>query len=126
MENEIFSLAAVIILGGILGVLFDVYRIIHYIFKPRTTVVWLLDFIYTAIIIAVGFVTLLLVNWAEFRLYIYLGIICGAAAYFYWLSRFVYRLLRCLADRLLKLWSICWRFWRKTMQIIKNKVAKRS
>lgn len=126
MENELFSLLAVVLLGCLLGVLFDFYRVLHYIFKPRAPVVYLLDLIYTVLIIVVGFVTLLLVNWAEARLYIYLGIICGAAAYFYWCSRMLYRLLRSLADRLLYLCGRGRQIALKVRLFIKNKVAKQS
>ncbi len=124
MYAEAASLAAVIAVGVTLGVMFDLYRALHYLLKPRTAVVWFMDFFYTVVIIVFGFACLLLVNWAEFRMYLYLGILGGSVAYFYWCSRFFYRLLLKGADRLLRFYLWVTHLFGRFVKAVKNKVAK--
>jgi spore cortex biosynthesis protein YabQ len=126
MYAELVSFAAAVFLGAAMGAFFDLYRAVNYLLRPRQSAVWLMDFVYTLILIAAGFISLVLVNWAEMRLYIFLSLIFGALLYFFYLSRFFYHGLICAADRILCLYIALKRFFRQKSKKNENKVVKQS
>lgn len=78
---------ATILTGALLGVLFDLYRVLRGVMRPRGYVTAATDLLYWIVATAVTVLALLLCNWLELRLYVFLGLVSGAAAYYRLLSR---------------------------------------
>ncbi|VBB06401.1 spore cortex protein yabq (spore yabq) [Lucifera butyrica] len=88
-------------LGIVLGILFDFYRVLRGIFRPRWIMGTLADLGYWVLAIVVVFGSLLAENWGEVRGYTFLGLIAGIGVYYRLFSHYVLRLLirffQCLA-----------------------------
>jgi spore cortex biosynthesis protein YabQ len=82
-----------VVTGMFLGGLFDFYRIMRGLFKPRRAFTSVADLLYWLLATAIVFIALLLGNWGEVRLYIFFGLFAGILCYFRLLSRQVIRLL---------------------------------
>ncbi len=78
-----------IIMGGLLGVIFDFYRVLRGVFKPRTVTTYLFDLLYWLLAIILAFGGLLMTNWGELRFYVFLGLLGGTVLYYKLLSRFI-------------------------------------
>lgn len=78
--------AIVVATGGLLGLLFDFFRVFRGAINPRVFVTSLLDLLYWLIATVIVFGAMLLGNWGELRMYIFIGLLVGAALYFRWFS----------------------------------------
>lgn len=95
-----------LVLGALLSVIFDFYRVLRGIFKPRSAITYVFDLLYWLLAIFLAFSVLLISNWGELRFYIFIGLAGGALLYFRLLSRYVlFALIRSI--RLLLL-TITW------------------
>lgn len=86
--------------GLIMGFLFDVYRVLRGKINPKTLFADLGDLFFWVVTTLMVFALLLLVNWGEVRLYVFLGLLIGLFSYFKLLSRTVNYLLS-------KVWRVC-------------------
>lgn len=84
-----------IITGGLLGLLFDSYRILRQVLRLHWAIGALADVGYWLVATAVVFGALLISNWGELRLYVFIGLGLGALLY--------YRLFSCHAIRGLRI-----------------------
>ncbi len=82
-----------VVTGMLLGGLFDFYRIMRGVFRPRRIFTSLADLLYWLLATVIVFIALLLGNWGEIRLYVFFGLFAGILLYFRLLSRQVIRLL---------------------------------
>ncbi|MBP2655860.1 MAG: yabQ [Firmicutes bacterium] len=76
-----------ILAGVILGVVFDVYRVMRGVFRPRWIVTSVTDLFYWLLATAIVFVTLIAGNGGEVRFYVFLGLVSGVAVYYRLLSK---------------------------------------
>lgn len=87
--------------GVLLGFLFDFYRVLRGIHKPRSIITCLSDLIYWLLATTIAGGALLYSNWGEMRLYVLIALLAGAAGYFKLVSRHAIRvivsMIRCLA-----------------------------
>ncbi|MGE5506977.1 MAG: spore cortex biosynthesis protein YabQ [Chitinophagales bacterium] len=90
---QIRVLALVVGLGALLGLLFDVYRVLRGRLRPGRKATLLGDLLFWAVATVLTFGALLAGNWGEIRLYVWLGCLLGACLYHLWLSRLVIRAL---------------------------------
>ncbi|WP_353893362.1 spore cortex biosynthesis protein YabQ [Proteinivorax hydrogeniformans] len=106
-------------LGILLGILFDVYRFI----KGRTGLkglpLYLCDGIFWVIITAIAFFVLLLSNWAQLRVYIFLSIFAGFIFHIMVISKSFIKVLIKIEKILIYIWKII----RKIAKVIYNIVA---
>jgi spore cortex biosynthesis protein YabQ len=78
-----FGTFGLMILTGLaLGVLFDVYRVVRSFFKQGSLSAMLMDLFFWLLATPATFVMLLIGNWGELRLYVFIGIALGLFAYF--------------------------------------------
>lgn len=91
MQVETFLLT--VVTGMFLGLLFDFYRIMRGVFKPRWLVTSVADLLYWLVATVIVFVALLFGNWGEVRLYVFIGLLTGVLLYYWLLSRPAIRLL---------------------------------
>lgn len=82
-----------IVTGAFLGVLFDLYRMVRRVTKPRHLITSLADLLYWLAATIIVFFALLAGNWGELRLYIFLGLLAGGLFYYRFFSNATIRLL---------------------------------
>lgn len=90
LQAMILTIAA----GMLLGLIFDFYRAVRGLARPRRWLTNVGDLLYWLVATAVVFAALLLGNWGELRLYVFLGLLAGVGAYYKWASGMAVRLLR--------------------------------
>jgi spore cortex biosynthesis protein YabQ len=106
LYGQIQIFLVTLLTGAFLGIIFDFYRVLRGVFRPRFVMTTVADFIYWIVATATVLVSLLLCNWLELRLYVFLGLLGGGAAYYRLLSRYaiylMIRVLRCIG------WLLRW------------------
>lgn len=98
LYHQAYTFAVTILTGALLAILFDFYRAMRTLVRPRPAVAAAADLFYWFLATAVTIVALLMCNWLELRFYVFLGLVSGAVSYFRFFSRyaifFFIRLLR--------------------------------
>lgn len=78
-----------IIIGFIVGIMFDFYRVLRGKTKPKRLITDISDLLFSIIITLIIFISLLYSNGGEMRIYVFLGVILGQIIYYYLLSSYV-------------------------------------
>lgn len=78
-----------IILGFVIGLLFDIYRRFRNIISPGPLATFVGDLGFWAIVTIITFYSLLKVNFAQIRGYLFAGLAVGLIIYFHYISRHV-------------------------------------
>lgn len=91
-------------IGIVAAFCYDYYREVRRAFRLKKTGAFLGDLIYWLITTVIVFALLLLANWGEMRMYVFLGLGLGALLYFSVLSKPVSRLVRIKFYILYRLW----------------------
>ena len=89
MHNEIYAFAIFILNGFLIGLLFDVFRILRKSFKTADLITYIEDIVFW---ILSGFILLYSIfkfNNGELRLYIFIGIFIGSIIYLITFSKIV-------------------------------------
>ena len=94
---QAYTFAAMVLTGALLGLFFDCYRVAGRLLRLRGRVTAVLDLIYWLGATCIALVSLVLCNWLELRMYIFLGLAGGAVSYYRWLSQYAVALLFQLA-----------------------------
>jgi spore cortex biosynthesis protein YabQ len=97
---QIESFLITVFCGVIIGFLFDGYRVLRGILNPQSFLTDVGDLIFWAVSTLVVFATLLMTNWGEVRLYVFIGLAIGLTVYIKLLSRPV-------TGVLIALWRFC-------------------
>lgn len=97
---QIENFLTTVFCGLIIGFLFDGYRVLRGIFHPTSFITGVGDLVFWVLSTLVVFISLLLTNWGEVRLYVFIGLAIGLSLYIKLLSRFV-------TCGLIKTWRIC-------------------
>ncbi|MBP2634290.1 MAG: yabQ [Firmicutes bacterium] len=79
--------------GILLGVLFDIYRVLRLRFRPHWLVTTAADLLYCLLASAVAFAALLISNWGEFRFYVVIALVSGVVFYYRLVSRYVMKFI---------------------------------
>lgn len=89
MNNQAYLFAIFVLNGLLIGILFDIFRILRKSFKTSDFVTYIEDIIFW---ILTGFMTLYFIfsyNNGEIRLYIFLGIAIGILLYMLTISQYI-------------------------------------
>lgn len=89
LNAQLMELVLSLCIGWLLGVLFDAYRVIRNILRPKRFMTAVMDGMYWLVAVVATFTCLLFSNWAEMRFYIFLGIIVGWISYYKFISGYV-------------------------------------
>ncbi len=92
MQATVFGCSC--ILGVVLGILYDVFRIIRVIINPKNITVFVQDVIYFLISGAITFLFVLAFNFGELRFYILIGESAGWTLYHVTLGHIIYKNFR--------------------------------
>lgn len=83
-------------LGAAVGVLFDFYRTCRYFRRPRRHWVFIWDLVFFLVVTVLVYAGLLLANWGEVRVYVFVGLTLGLTLYYLLFSPTVLRFFRFL------------------------------
>lgn len=89
--------------GLIIGLAYDIYWLVRHLLHLRKIGTGLGDLIFWSVTTALAFFLLLVGNWGEIRLYVFIGILVGLGLYFRWFSSVVRKLLVGMVRVLVKL-----------------------
>lgn len=87
VHAQLISFLTALLIGMVLGLIFDFFRIVRGVLRLRLWMTNLLDGLYWVVATLITFTTLLLTNWGELRFYLFMGIAAGAGAYYRWVSK---------------------------------------
>lgn len=87
--GQIDTFMYTLLTGIILGIIFDFYRVLRGIWRPHIWITSVTDLVYWLVATVLVFITLIVGNWGEIRLYIFIGLLLGVAAYYRLASRTV-------------------------------------
>jgi spore cortex biosynthesis protein YabQ len=82
LGSQIYAFAVMVCTGLLIGLLFDVYRVIRALIRRRFAGGLLMDLAFWLVATPVFFLMLLAGNWGELRLYVFLGVGMGLFVYF--------------------------------------------
>lgn len=113
--DQLFAFSVTIGIGFLAGILFDIYRVFRGLWGPRKLGTFIGDFLFWLIMTGVVFTLLLIGNWGEIRIYVFIGMALGAYFYVRLLSKKWKELIRkifiWLNKVLIKAWKvISWPF----------------
>lgn len=96
LTSQIYAFCVTVLTGFLLGIFFDMYRVLRGVIRPRGIITHLGDLLFW--FISTGFIFLLLLfgNWGEIRFYVFVGVALGVMVYLRWFSRMTVRLLALL------------------------------
>ena len=89
---QVSSFLTALCIGLILGIIFDLFRVIRTTFHLHTIATSILDILYWIIALVIAFTLLIMSNWGEFRFYIFIGITLGGGLYYKFISRYMMQL----------------------------------
>lgn len=93
LTSQLYAFLVTIITGIAIGILFDFYKVIRGLTRPRKAFTYLGDLAFWIIATLVVFFMLLIGNWGEIRFYVVIGVFAGTALYMKFFSKGFLRLL---------------------------------
>ncbi len=91
VAEQIISFLLLVILGGLVGFIYDIYRTVRRVWQPKYWGTLFGDTLFWLLITVISYAFLLLSNWGEVRLYVFLAMGLGFSAYLRCLSKPVLR-----------------------------------
>lgn len=91
-RHEMMVLFGTFLGGIVLGLVFDLFRILRKNFKCADKLLWLQDVLMWAVMLAVVYITLFITNDGKIRWYVFVGFITGVAIYMVTVSAFVMKI----------------------------------
>lgn len=89
INTQFANFLITLLLGFLLGVIFDFYRVMRGVFRFKALTTFLFDGLYWLVALAITFSCLLFSNWVELRFYLLIGLVGGALFYFRMLSKYI-------------------------------------
>lgn len=89
VSNQLFIFVVLVCSGFMIGVLFDLYRVLRGRKNPGIYITAIIDGLLWIKITAAVFLILLAINWGEVRGYIFLFLILGLFLYYLLISKYV-------------------------------------
>lgn len=89
LSTQVKTFLVIAATGIVLGVLFDVYRVLRWRLRPQWLITSVTDLIYCLLASAIAFAALLISNWGEFRFYVVIALVSGMLFYYRLASRHV-------------------------------------
>lgn len=83
-----------IALGWGAGIFFDFYRVLRSFWQPRKLGTFIGDIFFCVLLTSLIYGGLLLGNWGEVRIYVFIGLFIGGSLYFKFLSTKIQRYVR--------------------------------
>lgn len=90
--NQLFCLLIFILTGLVIGILFDIFRILRRSFKTTDFITYLEDIIFWILTGCIMLFSIFIFNNGEIRSYVFIGIAIGIILYMLVISRFFIRI----------------------------------
>lgn len=90
--NQLFCLLIFILTGIVIGILFDIFRILRKSFKTADFITYLEDIIFWILTGCIMLFSIFIFNNGEIRSYVFIGIAIGIILYMLVISRFFIRI----------------------------------
>jgi spore cortex biosynthesis protein YabQ len=110
-----------LILGVILGMLYDVFRIVRIIFKPKEFGVFIQDMVYFILSAFLTFIFMIGFNDGEIRFYVLIGEGIGFCVYHLTVGRFFVLCMRYLVEFIIKILNIVKGWIYKFIMVLKRR-----
>jgi spore cortex biosynthesis protein YabQ len=94
IETQFLSIVISIFAGLAIGILFDFYRTVNYVLKPSKVFTHFMDLLFWIVTGLVVFAILLRADYAEIRIYTFIGISIGVFIYIKLFSEYVLKFFR--------------------------------
>lgn len=122
VDAQFLSLLISLFAGIMIGLLFDLYRTINFYIKPHKKFVNFMDLLFWIITVGVVFSLLLNADFAEIRLYTFLGMAIGVAVYFGLFSFYVLKIYRAVFYIIAKAFRIIFIFITLPFKLVRGAV----
>lgn len=96
-------------MGVLLGLYYDVYRVIRIVMRPSARVIFIQDVAFFSTASLLTFLFLLTINGGQLRVYLLLGILTGFVIYYVTIGRLVVRFADVVTKAIAFLWGAFWR-----------------
>ncbi len=107
LTSQFYAFLVTILAGVIIGILFDFYRVVRGLVRPRKVFTHLGDLTFWVVSTLVIFFLLLVGNWGEMRFYVFIGILAGIGLY-----------LKCLSRYFIKIFGAAFLIIRKILMLV--------
>lgn len=87
LQAQLVSFLITVIAGMAAGLLYDLYILLRRTIRPKRWVTDLGDLLFWLLAIGTVYGILLIFNWGEVRLYVFIGLVVGAVLYYNLLSK---------------------------------------
>ena len=87
MENQTYLFGIFILNGFLIGLIFDIFRILRKSFKTNDVFTYLEDICFWLATGAITLYSIFKFNNGELRAFIFIGILCGVLIYMLWFSK---------------------------------------
>lgn len=116
--SQLLSLSLFIITGIVIGILFDIFRVLRKCFKTADFITYLQDIVFWFLAGMITLFSIFKFNQGEIRIYVFLGIFIGILLYAITLSKIVVKFLATILQTIKKLILIPLQFIYNTFQKI--------
>lgn len=89
ISSEIVKFLFFILIGGIIGIIFDLFRILRKCFKTSDIITYIHDLMFLLISALILLFSIFIVNNGEIRGYMFLGIALGIVVYLISISKYI-------------------------------------
>lgn len=86
--NQLYVFAMFLLTGGIIGILFDIFRILRKSFKTSDFITYIEDIIFWILSGIILIYSIFVFNNGELRIYIFIGLLLGLSIYLLLLSKY--------------------------------------
>ena len=101
--SQLLSLSLFIITGIVIGILFDIFRVLRKCFKTADFITYLQDIVFWFLAGMITLFSIFKFNQGEIRIYVFLGIFIGILLYAITLSKIVVKFLASILQTIKKL-----------------------
>ncbi len=98
LSVQLYAFATTLLAGVSTGFLFDLYRLLRSWLRPGTISAVIMDLFFWVVLAPVIIIYMLMANWGELRLYVFIGVLLGLVFYYLIFSKLVIRIFIGLAN----------------------------
>ncbi|MBM7557180.1 spore cortex biosynthesis protein YabQ [Halanaerobacter jeridensis] len=121
---QFFTFLNMILVGGIIGLIFDFYRVLKRKMIFSVYLSNLFDFLIFLIFTFIVFVRLIQLNGGQVRWYIFLGVIVGNIIYYFSISKIAVKNIMIMTDSSLKVYYKIKKIFLKILGYVKLIITK--
>ncbi len=100
VADQIFSFLMVMLLGNLVGIIFDVYRVLRRFWRPNHWGTIVGDLLFWLVVTFFVYAFLLFSIWGEVRLYVFVALALGLTVYLKLFSQYIRKMLAFLYSTL--------------------------